>query len=325
MGTVEIQVQNTRLFPKNRGAHAYQLTGIAARCDWVLLTDGASGRLDTCLRGELTRQPKTVFVSLRSFFDSIPFFYEHVLPKITDPFVLVTGSEDVTIPHQLDARWRKFSSREREIIHRIIEDRRVIHWFAENRDESLAKMSTLPVGYVFEDCSSDKLSIEQTESRVADRPLKVFCAHRIREGLQWEPRRRASRLCLDQFKDFTTVATEELSAEDFRKQVRSHPFTVCVQGGGLDPSPKAWFSLVNGSIPIIQSSVLDDAYSQLPVAFVDDWDASCLSIEKLARWRDELSPYFDHPELRAKVLYQLSLDYWWEQITNKHKYWSRRL
>ena len=52
MNTVEIQIQNTLLFPKNQGAHAYQLTGIAAHCDWVLLTDGAGIQTDICTIGQ---------------------------------------------------------------------------------------------------------------------------------------------------------------------------------------------------------------------------------------------------------------------------------
>ena len=33
----------------------------------------------------------------------------------------------------------------------------------------------------------------------------------------------------------------------------------------LDPSPKAWEAIIAGTIPIIEHSTLDDAYSQLPV------------------------------------------------------------
>ena len=36
------EVLSTRLFPKGQGADAYRLTGVAARCDWVLLSDTAA-------------------------------------------------------------------------------------------------------------------------------------------------------------------------------------------------------------------------------------------------------------------------------------------
>ena len=312
-----IRVLSTRLFPKNRGANAYQLTGIASRCDWVVLTDGALDKFDVSLRGDLSIQPRTVFLSLRSCFEAIPYFYEEILPKIEAPFVLVSGSEDVTVPNQVDARWRRFNPAEKEIIDKIINDERVIHWFAENRDEQKPKMSTLPVGYVFEDSSSDNLTIEPMESWIAQRPINIFCSHRVREGTQWETRNHVTRLCQNQFQEFSTVTTEELHLANFRRTVRSHPFVLCVHGGGLDPSPKAWYCIANGSIPVIKSSVLDDAYSQLPVAFVDDWNDECLSLEKLHDWREKLAPYYDRGDRRAETLYRLSLDYWWKQIMDK--------
>lgn len=312
---IENIIHNTRLFPKSKGAAHYRLTGIAKRCDWSIMTDQMSS--DVSLRGDFLKQPRTVFLSLRSIFNAIPYFYEEVLPKINDKFVLITGSEDITIPNQLDVRWRPFNSREKEIISNIIADERLIHWFAENRDEARPKMSTLPVGYVFLDESRSAYITEFPETLVRDRALKVLCAHRIRKGPQWAVRRNLTNLCNESFQDFATVLTEEVSDLEFQKQVRQHPFVLCAQGGGLDPSPKAWFSLANGSIPIIKSSTLDDAYSQLPVVFVDDWNEDCLSVEKLHEWVEEYSRYFDDKRLRVLTLQRLSLDYWWKRITQK--------
>ena len=312
---IEILMHNTRLFPKDVGAAAYRLTGIAARCDWVIMTDSKKG--DALIRGDLTRQPRTVFLSLRSYFGAIPFFYEEVLPKIENSFVLVSGSEDITIPNQVDARWRPFNARERYLVERIANDDRVIHWFAENRDEVLPKMSTMPVGQVFEKSSHCTVALRQPELKVKDRPLKVLCAHRVRDGDQWEVRRNLTELCKQQFQEFSTILTDEISEAEFRQQVRQHPFVLCAQGGGLDSSPKAWFSIANGSIPIIKSSVLDDAYSQLPVVFVDEWNEDCLSLEKLHRWVEEFAPYYDDDQLWAQTLHKLSLDYWWNKISEK--------
>jgi hypothetical protein len=66
----------------------------------------------------------------------------------------------------------------------------------------------------------------------------------------------------------------------------------------MDPSPKAWESIMAGSIPIIQHSTLDDAYRHLPVAFVDSWEqllqpANATAMEALLRgWIEELQPYY---------------------------------
>ena len=93
--TVSVAMHNTRLFPKYQGAAAYQLTGVAERCDWVLMTDS---RGEPDLRGELSEQPRTVFVSMRSCHSALPYFVANILPQITSRFVLVSGSGDFTVP-----------------------------------------------------------------------------------------------------------------------------------------------------------------------------------------------------------------------------------
>ena len=309
---IEINTQSTRLFPKNTGAAAYRLTGIAARCDWAILTDGGVDGADVSLRGDFSRQPRTVFLSLRSFFHAIPYFYEEILPKIDKNFVLITGSEDITLPNQVDARFRPFNSKEKEIIDRIIKDERLIHWFAENRDEIRPKMSSLPLG--FHPVGKNKLPIAKLQ--IKDRPLRVLCAHRMHKGAQYEARWRVTRLCEERFQEFSTILREEVPHLEYYQLVQQYPFVLCVHGGGLDPSPKAWGCIAHGSIPIIKSSVLDDAYSQLPVAFVDDWNENCLSLQKLRAWVEELAHYYDSEQFRAETLYKLSVDYWWDRIAS---------
>jgi hypothetical protein len=67
---------------------------------------------------------------------------------------------------------------------------------------------------------------------------------------------------------------------------------------GIDPSPKAWETIMAGSIPIIQHTTLDDAYKHLPVAFVDNWEqllqpANHTVLEDMLKgWIDQLQPYY---------------------------------
>ncbi|MBE9548549.1 MAG: hypothetical protein IMF09_04005 [Proteobacteria bacterium] len=177
-------------------------------------------------------------------------------------------------------------------------------------------MSPLPVGYVLADGQSNLTKLEAPETPIKDRPLKVLCAHRVRDGKQWVMRRKLTELCKNKFQPFTTILTNEVSESAFQNLVQEHPFVICAQGGGLDPSPKAWLTLANGSIPIIKSSPLDDAYSQLPVAFVDEWNEECLSLDKMHEWIEDLAPYFEDDDLRIQTLHRLSLDYWWNRIVD---------
>ncbi|BFM20157.1 hypothetical protein [Gilvimarinus japonicus] len=317
MKKTSIHMHNTRLFPKNLGAAAYKLTGIAAQCDWAIMSDQKTG--DFYVHGDLSRSPRTVFLSMRGFFASIPYFYENILPKIESQFILITGSEDLTIPNQIDKRWRAFRPDEKETIYRILEDHRLVHWFAENRDTVLPRMSTLPIGYVFSGPQSHSAAIESRPCvPIEDRPLRALCSHRVRPGPQWETRRQVTNLSMTKFSELVTIVNQEVSETKFLNLIEEHAFVLCVQGGGIDPSPKAWTAIAHGSIPIIASSPLDDAYSQLPVAFVNGWDEHSLSEKKLREWIQRLAPYYDNPEMRLKVVEKLQLDYWWKQITNTY-------
>jgi len=140
------EVHSIRLFPKNQGTDAYILTGIASLCDWVVLSDMKEPHvsLRRCKEGD----PRVVFLSLRSPFRALRFFHDEVMPQISSGIILISGSEDVTVPRQTDARWPAFSLAERRMIENILADRRVVGWYAENLDHSETRIRPLPTGMV---------------------------------------------------------------------------------------------------------------------------------------------------------------------------------
>jgi hypothetical protein len=101
--------------------------------------------------------------------------------RINQKLVLITASEDVTLPNQIYARWRSFNHDEREIIKNILNDKRVIHWFAENVDETHVKMTSLPLGYIFKQKESELIEVPALSSRLKDRALKALCSHRCKD------------------------------------------------------------------------------------------------------------------------------------------------
>ncbi len=305
-------LHSTRLFPKHQGAEKYVLTGIAARCDWVVLSDRQAPQ--TCLLQRKPGPPRTVFLSLREPFVALDFFYTEVLPKIHGRFVLVSGSEDVTLPLQLDKRWRAFNAHERERIERIRLDSRVLAWFAENLDTAAAKMHALPTGVLPEGQQVPSLQLTAPPPAHSDRPTRVLCCHRARDGEQWQTRKSVSAYCRSLAADLCTVIDEELPLEAYLEAQRQHAFVLCVEGGGLDPSPKAWTSMMQGAIPIIRRTAASEAYAGLPVAYVDDWSTPFLQLDWLEAQRARLAPFFDRPEGWKKLCHRLSLDFWWRRI-----------
>ncbi len=136
---------------------------------------------------------------------------------------------------------------------------------------------------------------------------------RVRSGTgQWYTRAHVIEMC-DAIPEYCLRPSGDMADgvqhSDFVKLVASVPFIACAHGGGMDPSPKAWEAIMYGTIPIIQRSTLDDAYSHLPVAFVDSWEellqpANHTALqEKLQGWIKQLQPYYqDGSELRKKTL-----------------------
>jgi len=312
-GTTVLSPQSTRLFPKNRGAEAYAITGIAARCDWVVLSDHRAPHVEL-IRQRDTDHPRHVFLSLRAPFHAVHHFAERILPRLRADFVLVTGSEDITLPRQTDARWRAFDAEEQAMLARILDHPNLVHWYAENLDEGgHPRRSPLPLGLVFPEGKPDGIILPSPPA-LATRPLRAFCAHRHREGPQWQMRRDVSRLARGAWRDICTLPEIELPEPDFMAELERHAFVLCVEGGGLDPSPKAFSALLHGTIPIIRNTALVPAYDHLPVVVVEDWTAEALSARKLARWRAAMLPWFDEPAGRREVLHRLSGDYWWRIV-----------
>lgn len=310
-----IECLSTRLFPKNQGAPAYQITGIASRCDWAVLSDRHAPQ--TALHKNVTApNPRHIFLSLREPFVAIRYFVEQILPQISAPFILISGSEDVTMPYQVDKRWRAYDAREQGLIAQLLDHPLLKVWFAENlQDGSHPKFRALPLGMVFTENQTHQIVVPEVQPLRA-RPLRVLCAHRIRTGPQWDMRRRVTRLAQTDWSKWCTVLDEEVSEKEFLKLVEQHSFVLCVDGGGVDPSPKAWQTILHGAIPIIRETALYEAYKQLSIVAIPDWQAPHITEENLTRWAAEACSKQVLTGSRQTVLERLGIDYWWDQIAS---------
>lgn len=311
-----IKPHSIRLFPKWEGAHKYNVTGIAGKCDCAILSSVTKPEIYVH-RNLKTKSPRHVFLSMRNPIVALEYFVEVFLPNIDAPFVLVTGSEDVTIPHQTDCRFQQFGASESSLIDRITRHPHLTKWFCENLDDaSHPLMSPIPTGMVFKPPLSPKeIDVPEVPSP-EERPLRVLCAHRVREGPQWDTRRHVTELAHSDWSEWCTVVEEEVPKAKFLELVRSHTFVLCVEGGGLDPSPKAWQAILNGAIPIIRETPLKDAYKEFPVAFVPNWEARSLSLGKLHDWHRNFSRLYQIPSYRKNVIRKLGMDYWWSKVSD---------
>lgn len=296
--------------------------GIAAATDWTLTIP--------CLFGDISQKPRTIFVNTLM----LPHFAESTLRFMPHDvrFVLVSGGHDMTIPEsRLDARYGLLRG---DYWDTILEDERVVHWFAENRDKEHPKVSSLPTGFIDWTYNGVDDIRSAMEEGVVIKPLKernltVLSSDRARHGSsQWNDRnfmiercRNASSFCVmpeggkHRDKDGGYPHTE------FLEFLTSHAFVLCVHGGGIDPSPKAFESILAGTIPILKRSIIHDAYSHYPVVWLDEWSdlfEAKEPLKLLMKWRDALAPYYiEGSELRRQTIRKLKTSWWMNQFLKK--------
>jgi hypothetical protein len=298
-------VLNTRLVEPT-------IPSIAHWADWSLTRHG--------FFGNLRDQPGLLFV--KAVPECLELFLERYLPRLeaTTRFVLVTGDADTTLPRQVDRRFPDhLACGLQQRLLSLLDDPRLLHWYAENLDTPLEGVTPVPVGCINSDghVIFRQVLAEDRPIAIRERPLKAFCAHYIREGPQWENRRNVMRLATSDWRAFVDWH-EQIPYNDFFPTLKAYPFVICAGGGGLDPSPKAFTALLAGAIPIIERNPTTLAYGDLPVAYVDHWDSHSLSPARLEAWREELHPQFEDPAQRHAVLEKMSMAHWLRRIRAHH-------
>jgi len=272
-------------------------TYLQSMCDWFI-TD--------IFIGDETSQRKLVFIKT----EYIKFFYKRYYPRIqkSTKFIIITGMGDKTIPNQIDRRWRSDNDT-KHIILQLLENQNLLGWFAENCDELFPKMYGIPTGVYETNELKTYFNNQFNNVCVFDRNnLNVLCCHRERD---WTHERNiVSLLAQTEWKLFTDYFTN-IPTSKFCHTMSRYTFTLCVNGGGLDPSPKAFESIVADSIPIIKySDGIYSAYKNLPVVFIKDWNSDEINQNNLQLWLDKYSKFYENIDLRRETLYKLTFIYW---------------
>lgn len=298
---------NTRLKPQIRYT-IEDLTGLASKSDWFIHND-------QLLNITNTETPKIVFMSMFLGKTTIRFFATVVLPKIKNKFNLVVASDDFTFPTGTgDKRTKGLIMLQREI-RRIMNNNFINKIFVENLDTLHDKLIPIPLGVLKYGKRTIYDDLIEYSPHSSEKKYDCFCCHRNRyNSIQWEPRQRVSEYCKNEWANFIYVL-DNISEQKYKQTLLDSKFTICVQGGGIDPSPKAFCAILCGSIPIIKRSTLDDAYSKFPVVFVNEWTSDCITKEKLDKWYNELKHFYINVDERKKILQLMTLDFWFELIS----------
>ena len=245
---------------------------------------------------------------------ALPQFVEEALPGIRARFALVTGDEDWSIPSDF--------RRARE----ILDDDRVVCWFTQNFDGSMArtKILPLPIGIDFHTIShrrkwghplatpqeqeSELEAIRQTMSANAARPQRVHADFHFNQhaGAMLGETRAHVEAVLRRNPNVDFLPRRLARLELWREKTR-YAFVVSPRGGGLD-CHRTWESLALDNIVIVKSSPLDALYQGLPVVIVDEW--AQITRPNLQRWHAKYAGAFATSEVRQR----LTNHYWTARI-----------
>jgi hypothetical protein len=304
--------------------------GLMTRCDWTFTWDyDFYGIVD---------EPKTVCVQTRA----LSIVWKFLAEEMQQPFILVAGGGDQTTPlgtGDTHGVYKNFGSPDGGVAFKaLVNSSKMMHWFSENHDMNHSKLSTIPTAFTENPNENPTLLMNAVLAfkknlpniivplTARDTKVPIIVMDRVRTGEgQWLDRNNSHNWCRkasfcqtsDQLPNIT------VGHGDFMSVISGYQFVLCTHGGGIDPSPKAWESILLGTIPIIEHSTLDDAYIKLPVvilpSFADFFNQDEAIIRKmLAQWLVDLSPYYVKGPLRVQTLYRLTTDYWWNIIMAKY-------
>jgi hypothetical protein len=232
------------------------------------------------------------------------------LPQLSQPVNLIISGED--FPNNIDKRMDGINHRLQEF--KTLGKHAFINTiFVENLDENIENAIPIPLGVNPREGPVTTDYFLKYEFINSNKPLRVTNFNRTRDGKgQWEERGDVLNLCKNSWSK-CFIQTEHNNHDEYLKTMGKYLFTLCVHGGGLDVNPKLWEALLIGVIPIIkENKPYTDIYVRLdlPVVIVKDWNIDTINEDDLMLWRNKYYSYFTNDEVRKRMLYHLSLNYW---------------
>lgn len=217
------------------------------------------------------------------------------------------GGDDLTVPHQTDKRFpQNLEQPSRVLTQQVRAGTKTV--FAENIDSRNSIFRPLPGG-VLPRAASGTLRLGKAGSLkgLPDGGKLAFVSHRVREGNQWQIRRDVSRFAVDDWHSFVDLVSGDLPARLWRKTAQNYTFGLCVEGGGVSPSPKFFDLLLRQTIPVISESAVSEVHEKLPCVVIPAWAPEFLTRDLLEDNYARLATTWVQWE---KVFACMSQNYW---------------
>lgn len=205
--------------------------------------------------------------------DALRNFAVNFLPKITLPFVLVTGDSDAPVSQEL------LNTPE---ISAILHSGLLTSWFAQNLRASHPKLSSLPIGLDYHtmwerpgawgisaiSATAQEHTLMDTLASAPplnDRYMNAYCNWRPVPG--WGDREE----CFSKI-DRTVCLFENgaISRASSWKRQSEFRYVVSPEGIGMD-CHRTWEAILLGCTPIVKRNPMSGIFEKLPIMIVEDW------------------------------------------------------
>jgi hypothetical protein len=231
--------------------------------------------------------------------EAIPAFFTNYFPNLQVSIVIVSGDSDLSFPDDVLSNWQE-----------IIQDSRILHWYAQNCTVQHPKVSHLPIGLDYHTLST----LENHHWGPMKTPIEQEKELIRYAQIQSDRKKREIRAYGNFLQNITRGNRKEAFTETPRSSVlyeyslvtrsitwwkhASCVFTLSPHGNGLD-CHRTWETLALGGIPVVKTSCLDPLYEGLPVLVLQSWKDFTEEIQVKALERFERTSYE-----------KLSLVYW---------------
>lgn len=172
----------------------------------------------------------------------------------------------------------------------------VRHIYTVNSQITAPNVTAIPTGMAF---AGFKALQTVCEEQVEKSERQIFCRQNVNAGT---PERKEALNWLRE-NPIATVAENQMSAEDFYRQIKAHKLTLSLQGLGKD-CLRTYEAMVLGSIPIVTDCIEMRHFDDMPMVRL-------ANIEFLTKnWCDEQN-------IIGKTNERLRMSYWENEINEK--------
>lgn len=182
-------------------------------------------------------------------------FFQHIHPKIANPYVLVTHHSDSPAPGNFA---------------HMLNDPKILAWFGINVEGAThPKLHPIPIGVhsdiSFPNSSTALLEEVQQYSKSCQKNTLLYMNFNVRTFS------KERKWVFKHFKRRPFCSRGVPKAHrDYLLDLAGSKFVLSPRGNGID-CYRTWEALIMGAIPIVRSSPLDPLYEGLPVLIVHDW------------------------------------------------------